>query len=225
MKMRTFGLACVLASAASVASAATVVNGDFETDFADQGILGDYFSDLAGSTKGGSWDVWESIPGWTTSEGPGIEIQSNNTLNTIDAHSGNHYVELNSHGGGSAGSNSSMFQTLALDKGTYLLSFWYSPRNGNVGGNSIDYGIAGATGTVSGPDGTTAVGSWTEVTLQFMVDSADDYTLFFSATGEDNKNLGGLIDTISVSQVPVPASAALLLAGLGGLGLMRRRKS
>ena len=34
-----------------------------------------------------------------------------------------------------------------------------------------------------------------------------------------------LIDNIAVSEVPVPASAFLLLGGLGAFGWMRRRKA
>ncbi|MEM7718373.1 MAG: VPLPA-CTERM sorting domain-containing protein [Pseudomonadota bacterium] len=39
------------------------------------------------------------------------------------------------------------------------------------------------------------------------------------------KNDGFSIDDIAVSEVPLPASALFLLGGLGGLALMRRRKS
>lgn len=34
----------------------------------------------------------------------------------------------------------------------------------------------------------------------------------------------GAIDNLNVSAVPLPAGLPLLLAGLGGLGLMKRRK-
>lgn len=201
----------------STASAATVTNGDFETDFNGAGQFGSTFSGLG---TGRSWDVWQDIAGWTTTAGPGIEIQTNRTLSAIDAHSGQHYIELNSHGG-NGGSNSTMAQDIMLIAGQYALTFQYAPRTSNAARNSIDFGIAGAIGSVNGNDG--AVGEWTEVALNFTVETDGAYSLFFAATGTGGGSVGGLIDTVEITPVPLPASALLLLAGLSGFALMRRQ--
>lgn len=209
---------------ATSASAATVVNGSFEASTDVVGLVnGNRFDDLAGSTRGSSWDVWNSLDGWA-SQGAGIEIQTNGTLGFIDAQDGDHYVELASHG--LSDSNSLMSQILDFSAGSYLLSFYYSPRTNIVGENGINFGIEGVfEDTVSGPSDARRRGEWSEVTYQFTIDEDVTTGLFFSAVDGGSSTLGGLIDNVSISEVPLPASAALLLAGLGGLVAMRRKKA
>jgi hypothetical protein len=196
------GAAALTLASLGTAQAATVVNGSFEDHPAVS-----------------NWAVFDTIPGWTTTSGAGIEIQTNATLGTIDAHDGNSYVELDSH------NNSSMEQVISFAAtGLYELSFWYSPRRDRIASNTIAYFFDGISlGSVSGPDGTTAVGSWTEITALFTVDTIGDYVLAFAAEGTDD-SYGGLIDDVSISAVPLPAGGLLLLTALGGLGLARRRK-
>ena len=111
-----------------------------------------------------------------------------------------------------------------LSAGSYVLSFFYSPRMADSATNDIAYEITGLlSGLIGGPSVTTAVGQWTEVKLSFLVPTDATYTLRFSAGGT-NDSLGGLIDNVSVSPVPVPAAGLMLLGGLGGLAALRRRK-
>lgn len=169
--------------------------------------------------NGGGWNVYNSIPGWTTVSGAGIEVQTNPTLDTIDAQDGRAYVELDSN------NNSLMSQIVSLDIGSYLLKFFYSPRNATTGDNGIDYSIAGMTGGISGPsaDPLTAVGFWTEISALFRVTTAGNYALNFEATGTSN-SLGGFVDNVSIAAVPVPAAGFLLFGALGGLAALRSRR-
>jgi hypothetical protein len=225
--VRTATIAGALLLATSSAHA-LVSNGDFETTSADVGIVnGNALSGLAGSTGGNSWDVYRSIPGWTTSSGAGIEVQTNGTLSSIDAQSGQHYVELDSHPSGS--SNSSMQQSVALGVGSYELSFYYSPRNNDTDSNGIFYEILGGIlpqmliqGPGAGPP-VTSVGTWSLVTALFNVTTAGNYDLRFSATGTQN-TLGGFIDTVSITAVPIPAAGLLLPVGVALLGFASRRR-
>lgn len=207
---------------ATAASAATVVNGSFEDSTKATGeVNNNAFDDLAGSTGRNSWDVWSELNGWSSS-GAGIEIQTANTIGQVDAQDGAHYVELASHG--DPDSNSAMKQDITFSAGTYLLSFYYSPRTNTLGENGIVYGVDGIfKDIVSGPTSDLKRGEWTEVTQEFTVGDGTE-TLFFSAVAGGSSTLGGLIDNVSISAVPLPASSLLLLAGLGGLGAMRRRK-
>lgn len=205
---------------------AMIINGDFEdvTTLDPTGLVkGNQLSNLA--TAGSSWDVFDEISGWKTASGAGIEVQTNRTLGTIDAHSGQHYIELDSHP--RSNSNSSMEQEVSLGAGTYALSFWYSPRTTNSGSNGIDYSVGGGllSGSVTGPGSSpaTSVGAWTLIRALFQVQNAGDYTLTFAAAGRQD-SYGGLIDTVKLTAVPVPAAGLLLPVGLGLLGFASRRR-
>lgn len=208
-----------LACLAVPASAATLVqNGSFEDPVAASPLV-----------NGGNWWVWKDIPGWSTTSGAGIEIQTNDTLGSINAKEGNRYVELDSHPG--PHSNSTMTQKVNLSKdGYYLLSFWYSPRDSQTASNDIGYSFGDfASGLVKGPvAGVTKVGEWTQITAKFLVSFKDlgNHDLSFWATGTEN-TYGGLLDDVSlthVAPVPLPAAGLLMIGGLGGLAALSRRR-
>lgn len=214
--------AAVFASLALPAAASTiVVNGSFESGVPgnSRGLNnGAYFGNL--NTSGPSWDRWANINGWRKTSGSGIEVQSNRTLSTIDAQDGTHYVELDSN------NNSSMAQTLALGVGKYVLSFWYSPRTYDPKTNGIEYtiggGLAGGRVTNGTPKGA-KVGNWVEIWKVFNIVTAGNYDLKFSAVGLSD-SYGGLIDNVNVAPVPLPAAGLGMVAALGGLGALRRRR-
>lgn len=212
-------------------ASAAVVNGDFESVDGRIGDFGDALDSLAGSSGAGSWDVYTDVPGWKTADGAGIEIQTNGTLGSVNAQSGQHYVELDSHPKPS--SNSTMQQSVVLAAGTYEFSFYYSPREyqskkDTPSTNRIEYSLMSAamadvTGAIQGPEAAsgTTVGAWTLVTEIFHLDVESELTMLFAAKGDDN-TYGGLIDTVQISAVPLPAGGVLLLTGLGVLGWLRR---
>jgi len=222
LAIASFASAALLVSGAANA---VVINGDFEdvTTLDPTGLVkGNKLSNLA--TTGSSWDVFSEISGWKTTNGAGIEVQTNRTLGSIDAHSGQHYIELDSHP--RANSNSTMSQDVTLGVGKYELSFWYSPRNSNASSNGIEYSVSGLLlDTITGPGASplTAVGTWTLITALFHVETAGDYTLSFEATGKQN-TLGGFVDTVGLTAVPIPAAGFLLPVGLGLLGYAARRR-
>jgi hypothetical protein len=77
--------------------------------------------------------------------------------------------------------------------------------------------------SINGPSPSVPQGAWTEVSMDFVVGTAGNYKLFFDGASESD-SIGGFIDGVQVSAVPLPAAGFLLFGALGGLAAMRRRK-
>lgn len=211
---KTLALAACTALLTTSAGAATILNGSFE----DIG---------SGTLNGNGWNHFSGIPGWTGD--PNIEIQSAQTLGSIDAQHGNYYAELDTN------QDAGIYQDVALDAGSYSLSFWYSPRVNATPTttNDMTYSIMGAADTyidtlISGaPSNMFPHGLWTNVVAEFTIDTAETITLAFAATGGSQfagcGNCGALIDNVSIAAVPLPAGLLLMLTAIGAFGFARRR--
>lgn len=226
--MRNIAISAAIAvmTAASANAATIVVNGSFEESY-------DGGEGLVSSHSGGDWLQYSAIPGWHVFGDNAFEIQTND-LGIIDAADGERYVELDAHG---PNPNAGVRQSVFLDTGKYLLSFFYSPRvdKPQTSTNDIEFrvgtgGINGpsiVSGDVSGaPNTDYPHGEWTEVTAEFFVQVAGNYNLdFWAPTLNGGNTLGGFIDDVSIAPIPVPASALMLLAGVGAFGAARRKKA
>lgn len=207
-------LALVLGVTAGTAAASPnlVVNGSFEDISANPGV-----QQLANNT----WQVFNSLPGWTTFSGAGIEVRRNVAGVAQD---GVQFVELDSHG---ANPNSTMQQMLSTVSGqSYTLSFWYSPRPNTANFPATTNNIAvlwnGST-LLPTLGGTNNTGShhWQQYSYSVIGTGTD--SLRFAAFGAQD-TYGGSLDNISVTAVPEPETYALLLAGLGFMGGVARRR-
>lgn len=202
------------AGAATIENSNLVVNGSFED-------IGD------GSFNGRGWNHFSDVPGWTGD--PNVEIQSNSTLGSIDAEDGVRYAELDTN------QDAAIFQNIALEAGTYDLSFWYSPRVDATmtSTNDMTFSVASLATSyidtlISGaPNVLFPHGEWTNIVSTFTLTTAEIITLTFAATGGSFfagcGNCGALIDSVSIAAVPLPAGLLLMLSAFGVFAFVRRR--
>ena len=184
-----------------------------------------------------NWAVFQSGVGdngdWTSVSGSGIEIQ-NESLGITDAYDGVQYVELDSDNrrGGVAGpTNSAMAANVDFVAGrTYEISFAYKPRTNRADDNGIRLlAVAFDGANVTNDDALFEVNETRSSLSDWMVYSVI-YTaqsgfnaIAFEAFGRDN-SVGGFIDAVKVTEVPLPAALPLFGFGLAGLAAIRRRK-
>ncbi|GAA5218620.1 DUF642 domain-containing protein [Corallincola platygyrae] len=184
------------------ASANLIVNGSFD-QFEQQ------------PTR--SWSIYQSLVGWETTAGAGIEVGRYSLYTGSSVESDNPWVvELDSR------NNSAMTQVVdILEASYYELSFSYAARTNraddnvvNVSFDPIDSALASFNETKSSQQG------WQSVNYEFWL-APGEYSLTFQGGGISN-SYGGLIDAVSLIDVEAPATP--LLAGIALFGLMLSRR-
>lgn len=210
MKLGLFiaSLLLILSTQLNAAGVNLIVNGSFEDP------------DVAT----GQWHVYSAITGWTTSNA-GVEIRDNVAGTAYD---GSQFVELDSHSSTGVTTNSGIYQSVTTTIGqSYLLSFAYSPRIGvasNSNGINILWNGAAITSSPITAEGS-GLSSHNWTIFEYIVSGTGLDTLAFEATGL-NDSLGGSLDKISLSSIPIPSAAFLFApALLGFMGLRRKAKS
>ena len=173
MKTRSIVIGTLIVLAGTQTHANLIVNGSFEAPIVS------------------GFQIFNSIPGWTTTFGSGIEVQRN--IVGLAYH-GNQLVELASL------SNSGMVQQVPTSQGqTYQLVFAYSPRPGMPPvENRIEVlfdnvALASITGNGVGLSNT----RWSNYTFT-VVANRTQIPLEFRATGT-NQSFGGLLDDVRLN--------------------------
>lgn len=193
--------ATVVAGSSGVALAAPLFFDDFNADAQGLGLT--FLTN------------WTATPGDVDVIGTG----------SFDFYPGNgNYIDLNGYNNATLTTNSALSFVLGQ---TYEISFNFGYNMGSGPSNEqLSFGLGSTTlGTLNSAILATAnpnFGTWTYI---FTASSSFSATLFFAdlnATPDDNG--GPVIDNVSVAAVPLPAGAPLLLAGLAGLGLLKRRR-
>lgn len=195
-------LACALAlPALASATSNLVINGSFE----------DY------RQAPGSWAIHGTGHGWTTDVN-GIEIRNDYEG---EGSVGSSFAELDTT------ANSSIWQQIYVREGQdYLLSFDYSNRGKTrVGTNGLGWSFAGISGFAPIESRNRSNGNiWHTFDTTVRAGFTGWATLLFTAEGVSD-SYGSSLDHVSVSSlVPEPGTSALLLAGLGVLVVVGRRR-
>jgi len=195
--IKSAALAALLAGGSAVAAPVELlVNGGFEADLQAAGSVGTY----------------ANLTGWTG--GPyGIEVR-NNVVGV--APQGVNFIELDTT------HNSSISQTVLTTLGQqYTLSFQFQDRPGVDSGSqglAVTWG-GGAVDSVNNSLG----GGW-ETRSYTLIGNGSAMDLKFTAIGRDD-GMGTSLDNVSLTTaVPEPETYAMLLAGLGLVGVVARRR-
>lgn len=197
MRFRNRVAVLCLALSPITAHANLIVNGGFEDP-----VISDF-----------DWEIYSGgIPGWSTTFGPGIEIQRNVAGSPFEGHQ---HVELDSN------NNSGMSQSVATTAGaSYLLSFAYSPRpNVASASNGIELWLDGVLRDTFTGDG---IGDTNWAVRSYSVIGDGSTLIEFRAVGT-NESLGGYLDDVRLT-IPEPGTLALSGLAVAALALLRRRK-
>lgn len=193
----------------SLASAGVVFFDSFEGD------LGLGLAAPGGYTQYDAPNTLNSVMTWAVGAGPGGGTHGVDQITTgyspTPFPDGVSALDMN---GLDTGSITTTMNTTAGQ--AYRMSFWAA---GN--GTGLSGSVLGAADSASGTFFSDS-SVWQMFTLDFV---AGGNTAIISFTALTPPGSGGLtLDAVSVSTIPLPTGAAAGLAGLAGLGLIRRRR-
>ena len=189
-------LAVVLS--AGVASAAVVFSDDFESNNLGLNLTPNGWTQSAGSV-----DVIGT--GFFDWYGPG------------------RYIDMN----GSTGQPGAISQLISgLTAGaSYVLSFDVGYNNNSGNNEVLGYAIGNLNASYGAPI-LSGASTFLHMTASFTASAATQLLRFADIGNTPGDNGGPILDNVKIetAAVPVPAAGAMLMAGLGGLAALRRRK-
>lgn len=162
-------------------------------------------------------------PTWTVAPGTIDVIGAGNGFNWWGP---GQYIDLN----GTPNSPATVTASLSgLNIGSmYNLVFNYGYNRNSGPDEVLTFGVVGGATGMLGPTAFQVLGSTFGSAMLTFQATAASMSIFFadSDNGSGDRDLGGpILDNVSVAAVPLPAAGLLLLAGLGGLAALGRRRA
>ena len=198
--MKFVGLAAAAAAtlvslAASAAPTNMVANGSFEAQVLNSG----------------TWTYLDTLTGWSSDSTFNNKFELRNNVDGA-AQDGHNFVELDTT------RNSDIYQTIT-STGLNTLSFWYMNRpNTSVATNGLSFSFG-----TSAPVVMASASGWTNYITTIDFGTGSTKKLTFSALGVSD-SYGTSLDNISVTAVPEPETFLMMLAGMGLMGFIARRR-
>jgi Protein of unknown function (DUF642)/PEP-CTERM motif len=153
--------------------------------------------------------------GWTVTNGT-VDIVGPGFFGGLCAAGGDKCIDLD----GSTNDAGVLSHDFSLTAGiTYTATFELA-GNQRGGKDRITVSFGSSVFTFAALAANTA---WSNYEVEFTPTSSGIYALSFSNAGGDN--IGAVLDNVAIQAVPEPETYAMLLAGLGLMGTIARRKA
>lgn len=172
-----------------------------------------FSEDFEASAQGGN----VTPTGWTVTDGS-VDVVYPGWFGGLCLGSGK-CVDLD----GSTSNAGVLSRSLTLTAGwTYTLSFDMAGNRRGAGSEAVTVNF-GSASTVLSFANSSSTAPWQSYSLSFTPSATGSYALTFANAGGDNQ--GAMLDNISVTTVPEPASILMLGAGLLTIGALKRRRA
>jgi len=213
MRNLLFSLIVVMFAATQASAALILTNGSFEAP---------------NLSSGGNQQITATatIQNWTAGNNSAFYLEQG--LFSVNADDGDQYIQLNTDGTG--GRISQLLGTTDAGPASNItLSASFYDRPSNPGG-TYSFGLySDAAGTVALNEvtgGTPGTGTWSadSVTALGVAGETDVYAFFSADTNAVEGTQLFWVDNATLSVTPVPEPSSMVLAGLGGLLCVARRR-
>ena len=154
--------------------------------------------------------------GWSILDNGTVDVVGTGGFGYLCAAGGGMFIDLD----GSSGNAGILSRNLSLTAGMTYTAYFDIAGSQRGGSESLLVSFGTATLLL---DPLASGSPWTTYSLTFTPTASGSFGLTFNNAGGDN--MGAMLDNVSVVAVPEPESYALLLAGLGLMGTVARRRA